>query len=101
MVSIHVPLAEHDLENELLVVLLLVSIHVPLAEHDAVSRSAVKLEGVSIHVPLAEHDLVRQLHRLGRHGFNSRAPRGARHTASAAFATLSSFNSRAPRGARP
>ena len=33
-VSIHVPLAEHDLLKLLMLIMLLVSIHVPLAEHD-------------------------------------------------------------------
>ena len=33
-----------------------VSIHVPLAEHDMRAVSAVIAVSVSIHVPLAEHD---------------------------------------------
>ena len=38
-VSIHVPLAEHDLCPLMLIMRLRVSIHVPLAEHDARQRS--------------------------------------------------------------
>ena len=79
-VSIHVPLAEHDLCRECLHLLRVVSIHVPLAEHDLLDavllvdvlrfnsrapRGARRLAGfkfirrdpVSIHVPLAEHDI--------------------------------------------
>ena len=56
-----------------------VSIHVPLAEHDFLNRLLWKHVVVSIHVPLAEHDIspASLLHRS--EGFNSRAPRGARH----------------------
>jgi len=78
-VSIHVPLAEHDIANPLddrqtlsfnsraprgarpnanrFFAPVKVSIHVPLAEHDALLRASPALDGVSIHVPLAEHDV--------------------------------------------
>ena len=77
-----------------------VSIHVPLAEHD-VRQAALGVDGVvSIHVPLAEHDC--KYCRRGRHGlsFNSRAPRGARHGSAGTSTCACRFNSRAPRGAR-
>ena len=80
---------------------LVVSIHVPLAEHDSsscggsgsvslfqftcpsrsttVSQPAtIVLMRVSIHVPLAEHDKHAELVEAYSSGFNSRAPRGAR-----------------------
>ena len=79
LVSIHVPLAEHDLRIALKMRLRrgfnsraprgarhyqrtqtyatqLVSIHVPLAEHDLDWLLKQLGEEVSIHVPLAEHD---------------------------------------------
>ena len=78
-----------------------VSIHVPLAEHDATARpcrcdhtsfnsraprgarraptrAGVIYDPVSIHVPLAEHDGVYRQSRRYAVRFNSRAPRGAR-----------------------
>ena len=56
LVSIHVPLAEHDYDNWDYGSILEVSIHVPLAEHDiGIFRKTRKIY-VSIHVPLAEHD---------------------------------------------
>ena len=52
----------------------------PLAEHDCIaSRSMTGPSVVSIHVPLAEHDHFRDARGLVGRGFNSRAPRGARH----------------------
>ena len=57
LVSIHVPLAEHDLgKSAELTAENLVSIHVPLAEHDEADVMNVVKYLVSIHVPLAEHD---------------------------------------------
>ena len=82
-VSIHVPLAEHDLMDiSTMSIICPVSIHVPLAEHDIIVRIYVidklvfqftcpsrstthartrssSLTLVSIHVPLAEHDVTR------------------------------------------
>ena len=55
-----------------------VSIHVPLAEHDFDENFALVLLIVSIHVPLAEHDLFPGVVLYRVEGFNSRAPRGAR-----------------------
>ena len=102
IVSIHVPLAEHDGEVwSLYPAVHGVSIHVPLAEHDGrrqlsgtgphvfqftcPSRSTtfeafkLMMSGkVSIHVPLAEHDLPPAGVPRAGEGFNSRAPRGAR-----------------------
>ena len=122
-----------------------VSIHVPLAEHDVgltasrgwpggfnsraprgarqlfigrvardcqfqftcPSRSTTKslcsasgLTEVSIHVPLAEHDAVQAFNTGCTESFNSRAPRGARRATTAYFRVRRRFNSRAPRGAR-
>ena len=56
----------------------LVSIHVPLAEHDRSQGFEQTTPDVSIHVPLAEHDLVQQHRGHIIRRFNSRAPRGAR-----------------------
>jgi len=39
-----------------LVIKYLVSIHVPLAEHDGLTTAGKRYSTVSIHVPLAEHD---------------------------------------------
>ena len=77
-VSIHVPLAEHDMAPDSEACKQLVSIHVPLAEHDLLLTRIKFQPVVSIHVPLAEHDrAVPPASSLVR-GFNSRAPRGAR-----------------------
>ena len=78
-----------------------VSIHVPLAEHDLSRLPAIEAWIVSIHVPLAEHD--GQIRRAYRREscFNSRAPRGARLAQRLPVALVPGFNSRAPRGARP
>ena len=58
IVSIHVPLAEHDLIFFSIATASAVSIHVPLAEHDR-DVLVKRMNGyVSIHVPLAEHDLI-------------------------------------------
>ena len=101
-----------------------VSIHVPLAEHDGLKLADNHLGQVSIHVPLAEHDMSAHVNAWSRPCFNSRAPRGARlllrgrrdglaevsiHVPLAehderAFdmpEERDGFNSRAPRGARP
>ena len=61
-----------DLDN------VVVSIHVPLAEHDMLQQYMAAATQVSIHVPLAEHDRPGAEHRPRFTGFNSRAPRGAR-----------------------
>ena len=55
-----------------------VSIHVPLAEHDVMIVDGSKHFEVSIHVPLAEHDMALPLTSTTTSRFNSRAPRGAR-----------------------
>jgi len=124
LVSIHVPLAEHDHRDCSGRPRLEVSIHVPLAEHDVYNRPGTPESGVSIHVPLAEHDNAKAAACTRRSSFNSRAPRGARRVVEGEIdaATLVSihvplaehdgttadhldhaprFNSRAPRGARP
>ena len=56
LVSIHVPLAEHDDTSVTRLLFPKVSIHVPLAEHDCSFRRWRRERWVSIHVPLAEHD---------------------------------------------
>ena len=58
-----------------------VSIHVPLAEHDGLGLLLLLCLLVSIHVPLAEHDRSKAMPLPLTFGFNSRAPRGARHAA--------------------
>ena len=78
----------------------IVSIHVPLAEHDASDRIFLNLLNVSIHVPLAEHDGSLSTTGAGAYCFNSRAPRGARLCLHFPDAHSLRFNSRAPRGAR-
>ena len=56
-----------------------VSIHVPLAEHDGTLYNMIAAGAqVSIHVPLAEHDPQAAAACTRRSSFNSRAPRGAR-----------------------
>ena len=77
-VSIHVPLAEHDLVAPVELRLFEVSIHVPLAEHDPSYCVSPDRLCVSIHVPLAEHDQVIIHPPRIQESFNSRAPRGAR-----------------------
>ena len=100
LVSIHVPLAEHDLPGGCLTPSVGVSIHVPLAEHDISQVKLLPKIKVSIHVPLAEHDFCNARYCLGGFGFNSRAPRGARRYSVSKEDHMTSFNSRAPRGAR-
>ena len=78
MVSIHVPLAEHDAEACGVSTGTIVSIHVPLAEHDVSADVLAGLIDVSIHVPLAEHDMMGRSAKPVVYSFNSRAPRGAR-----------------------
>ena len=81
LVSIHVPLAEHDNCRAYMYARGLVSIHVPLAEHDGYAHEDRWISRVSIHVPLAEHDALESAKAGHVWGFNSRAPRGARLTA--------------------
>ena len=51
------PLAEHDLRVDYDPIVHIVSIHVPLAEHDFMHHADLSVFFyVSIHVPLAEHD---------------------------------------------
>ena len=57
---------------------IIVSIHVPLAEHDQASGTMRQAPAVSIHVPLAEHDEILRPAVEECLSFNSRAPRGAR-----------------------
>ena len=58
----------------------MVSIHVPLAEHDRFAEHMARWMIVSIHVPLAEHDNIAAGTGKSLTGFNSRAPRGARRS---------------------
>ena len=51
-------------------------------------------------MPLAEHDAEEGGKDCREDGFNSRAPRGARHIVTKKIAAVEGFNSRAPRGAR-
>ena len=78
VVSIHVPLAEHDIGYCRTAECHNVSIHVPLAEHDLQGFLLLAPVGVSIHVPLAEHDQYSWKRVPHSASFNSRAPRGAR-----------------------
>ena len=78
-ISIHVPLAGHDLatlckrHHEAAI-----SIHVPLAGHDCQLQSECAAFEISIHVPLAGHDIFVRGRGAGACDFNPRAPCGAR-----------------------
>ena len=124
IVSIHVPLAEHDRLRSPSGGGEGVSIHVPLAEHDLRPQAGGAGTKVSIHVPLAEHDAVYMMagYLLLMFQFTcpSRSTTGllkdttadppvsihvplAEHDrqGSGFWRSSRSFNSRAPRGARP
>ncbi len=97
-ISIHVPLAGHDVFGAGSANPAPISIHVPLAGHDAASRHSrkrlrpqfqstcplrgttyttgvlVKYFSISIHVPLAGHDSPSQISKLTREGFQSTCP---------------------------
>ena len=79
---------------------LVVSIHVPLAEHDAsIAASTDTAASFNSRAPRgARHRGAHACHHDRR--FNSRAPRGARHLVLPALSQGQCFNSRAPRGAR-
>ena len=102
----------------------IVSIHVPLAEHDAlVRRRRMKLSGFNSRAPRGARRRIRRAPprqqefqftcpsrsttpdrthvRVNPFRFNSRAPRGARLMTHCLPVSSSRFNSRAPRGARP
>ena len=55
-----------------------ISIHVPLAGHDVRSGTADRCTDISIHVPLAGHDPAGPARAAARQNFNPRAPCGAR-----------------------
>ena len=57
-ISIHVPLAGHDVNDFIpTICLFCISIHVPLAGHDVAADAQGERRGkISIHVPLAGHD---------------------------------------------
>ena len=95
------PSRSTTLDGRLIDNLLIVSIHVPLAEHDIAPARQVLPVPVSIHVPLAEHDASVGCSSRTTPRFNSRAPRGARPDKLDIVYYTASFNSRAPRGARP
>ena len=124
LVSIHVPLAEHDVLSLIMVDrVFMVSIHVPLAEHDSPVISMFIKFVVSIHVPLAEHDGLSQAYRpvekfqftcpsrsttreaepaVGGVEFQFTCPSRSTTEVRLGLALFpQSFNSRAPRGARP
>ena len=79
-----------------------VSIHVPLAEHD-LTNSAPRLRRTSFQFTCPSRSTTRLGCRQERTArcFNSRAPRGARQVAQDKAIPVWGFNSRAPRGARP
>ena len=77
-----------------------VSIHVPLAEHDVLTRLSVQVTPFQFTCPSRS---TTDRHCRGRrryHRFNSRAPRGARRRLTLRRGSCGRFNSRAPRGAR-
>ena len=96
LVSIHVPLAEHDVERPERSKGTDVSIHVPLAEHDWQGSAAERRACVSIHVPLAEHDDVINIFVSNIRSFNSRAPRGARRYSISRTCSIRSFQFTCP-----
>ena len=51
-----------------------VSIHVPLAEHDSTSSGVIYVRKVSIHVPLAEHDPAQVIRRFPESKFQFTCP---------------------------
>ena len=117
------PLAEHDHRSKARVSPSCVSIHVPLAEHDLQTlKNNADNSGFNSRAPRGARRIT-QYHSKRFNSFNSRAPRGARRQMFAAFtsdyivsihvplaehdvnlrapyAVIVSFNSRAPRGAR-
>ena len=95
------PLAEHDLLQSLDFIGSLVSIHVPLAEHDvSMDDDSLVVQSFNSRAPRgARQDAGR--HSGSDNRFNSRAPRGARRGVIYNIKLPGSFNSRAPRGARP
>ena len=96
LVSIHVPLAEHDADIHAWLNGFEVSIHVPLAEHDSDLCSGRRTPAVSIHVPLAEHDKKPGAPGRMLFSFNSRAPRGARQDPRRRRAPLCAFQFTCP-----
>ena len=96
------PLAEHDVDVPEQVKSLMVSIHVPLAEHDI--PTFVLVDSFSSFNSRAPRGARPDTHRIcstAGHCFNSRAPRGARPQGFSVRHRAERFNSRAPRGARP
>ena len=78
-----------------------VSIHAPRAGRDCDGNAGGEGQSVSIHAPRAGRDLYSTslFHRV--HGFNPRAPCGARRVICFGRSFCISFNPRAPCGARP
>ena len=77
-----------------------VSIHVPLAEHDyPFFSTSPRFQSFNSRAPRGARPFA-ELKAAERTSFNSRTPRGARRIASLIPNEASSFNSRAPRGAR-
>ena len=77
-----------------------VSIHVPLAEHDVGCRSSwARVYCFNSRAPRGAR-LAYLAEREALPRFNSRAPRGARPAMSMDYPPIDGFNSRAPRGAR-
>ena len=100
-VSIHAPHAGRDLIKDRLYRSVNVSIHAPHAGRDAGQRApAATYYVVSIHAPHAGRDCLNYDHKRLRHGFNPRAPCGARPTLSLRSSSRRRFNPRAPCGAR-
>ena len=78
-----------------------VSIHVPLAEHDLSGlRRRAREIGFDSRGPRGARLPTVLAHPAAMPGFNSRAPRGARPASGDLMSVTYSFNSRAPRGAR-
>ena len=72
------PLAEHDLQGNALALDLQVSIHVPLAEHDLAEEDPrVYQMSFNSRAPRGARPLFMEMG-TGKTSFNSRAPRGAR-----------------------
>ena len=79
-----------------------ISIHVPLAGHDVRSGTADRCTDISIHVPLAGHDPAGPARAAARQIFQSTCPlRGTTYALFHIIFVTSHFNPRAPCGARP
>ena len=99
-VSIHVPLAEHDLWlTTILTFLVSFNSRAPRGARQVVLLVFIAISSFNSRAPRGARRGARSRGSPG-HRFNSRAPRGARRSSAGTRPGLRGFNSRAPRGAR-